>query len=207
MSFFSLRALLEPPDDSDFASKTVVEQKQVDVKLKEEVESEPTRYQVLEAKRKLDADETIELVTMAITVGKQQIVQSLLSLGKLQLSEELGDLIVQFDTSLAISVYYKVGLHDKVIITLSQRGDIEKIVAGSFMRIVVPDCLFCLLQCSVDTKKLIIRHFWEDMRRIESLFTQAFQTKDIPGDSFALLLRLLIDGRRGNLEKLCTIGN
>ena len=210
MNFLSLNRLLEPPEETfRRASAPVIESTENDVNPAEP-DQETARRRYLQEKVKLNTEESLELVKSTISRGKQQKLHSWIVKGKLELTEKLGDELAQNEmcVALAISVYLKLGIHDKVVVILAHRGDFHKIVANAINqpKTIDPDYFFCLLQSSVETKNIIRCHFWEDMCRIEALLIHAFQNMNLSGEGFAALLRILIDGRRINVEKLCMLG-
>ncbi|KMS65084.1 hypothetical protein BVRB_039610, partial [Beta vulgaris subsp. vulgaris] len=81
---------------------------------------------------KLNAIESIELTRPVVSSGSPQGKEHLrgwIAEGKLEFSEELGDLLRQFDIKLACSVYLRANCPDKVIICFLQLGEFDKIIA------------------------------------------------------------------------------
>lgn len=86
-------------------------------------------FSVLLEKGKLNKFESIELARPVIMQGRGQLLQKWLSEDKLECSEELGDLVAQSDTTMALSVYLRADVPEKVINCFVQRGEFDKIVA------------------------------------------------------------------------------
>ena len=62
-------------------------------------------FSVLLEKGKLNHLETIELAKPVLAQGRPQLLEKWLSEGKLEMSEELGDLLVNVDVNMALTVY------------------------------------------------------------------------------------------------------
>jgi clathrin heavy chain len=87
-------------------------------------------FSVLLESGKLNHLETIELAKPVLQQGRGQMLEKWINEEKLELSQELGDLIMSAgDFNMALPVYVKAGAHDKVIACLVQRGEFDKIVA------------------------------------------------------------------------------
>lgn len=86
-------------------------------------------FSVLLEKGKLNAYETLELSKPVIQQGRAQLLEKWISEDKLELTEELGDCLVGADVNLALTVYLKANVPEKVINCFMQRGDFDKIVA------------------------------------------------------------------------------
>lgn len=79
-------------------------------------------FNILLEQSTLNKYETLELCRPAIQQGKKQLVEKWLSEGKLDCSEELGDLIKPHDINTALSVYLRGNVPHKVSFTVSM-GD------------------------------------------------------------------------------------
>ncbi|KAG1708834.1 hypothetical protein DVH05_022455 [Phytophthora capsici] len=86
-------------------------------------------FSVLLEKGTLNKMESIELARPVLMQGRGQLLQKWLSEDKLECSEELGDLVAQSDTTMALSVYLRAEVPEKVINCFVQRGEFDKIVA------------------------------------------------------------------------------
>ncbi|KAG7385041.1 hypothetical protein PHYPSEUDO_001977 [Phytophthora pseudosyringae] len=86
-------------------------------------------FSVLLEKGTLNKMESIELARPVLLQGRGQLLQKWLSEDKLECSEELGDLVAQSDTTMALSVYLRAEVPEKVINCFVQRGEFDKIVA------------------------------------------------------------------------------
>ena len=62
-------------------------------------------FSILLEKGKLNHLETIELAKPVLAQGRPQLLEKWLSEGKLEMSEELGDLLVNVDVNMALTVY------------------------------------------------------------------------------------------------------
>lgn len=86
-------------------------------------------FSVLLEKGTLNKLESIELARPVLMQGRGQLLQKWLSEDKLECSEELGDLVAQSDTTMALSVYLRAQVPEKVINCFIARGEFDKIVA------------------------------------------------------------------------------
>ncbi|EKX42588.1 clathrin heavy chain [Guillardia theta CCMP2712] len=77
----------------------------------------------------LNAVESVELARPVIGQGKQQLLQKWFDEGKLECSEDLGDLIKQVDGTLALKVYNKANCPGKVIACFVETQQYDKILA------------------------------------------------------------------------------
>ncbi|OQS04982.1 clathrin heavy chain [Thraustotheca clavata] len=77
----------------------------------------------------LNKYESIELARPVLMQGRGQLLQKWLAEDKLECSEELGDMCAQTDTTMALSVYLRANVPEKVINCFVQRGEFDKIVA------------------------------------------------------------------------------
>eukprot|EP01027_Heterolobosea_sp_BB2_P023662 GEZU01035605.1.p1 GENE.GEZU01035605.1~~GEZU01035605.1.p1 ORF type:complete len:1686 (+),score=716.16 GEZU01035605.1:148-5205(+) len=87
-------------------------------------------FQYLIEKDKLNSYETVELARIVLQKpGGAQYIKTLIEQGKLEESEDLGDLIRPHDPELAMRIYLKGGAHNKIIAGLLERGEYAKVVA------------------------------------------------------------------------------
>jgi len=85
-------------------------------------------FSVLLEKGKLNHFESIELAKPVIQQGRPQLLEKWIGEDKLELTEELGDMLVTVDVNLALSVYLRSNVPEKVINCFMQRGEFDKIV-------------------------------------------------------------------------------
>ena len=76
----------------------------------------------------LNREESIELTRPVISSGKKQLLEKWLKENKLECSEELGDLVKQHDLTLALSVYLRADIPEKVCACFAESGQFSKIV-------------------------------------------------------------------------------
>lgn len=67
----------------------------------------------------LNKYESLELSRPVLQQGKKQLMEKWLKEDKLECSEELGDLVKQVDPTLALSVYLRANVPNKVRYTIS----------------------------------------------------------------------------------------
>jgi clathrin heavy chain len=85
-------------------------------------------FSVLLEKGKLNQMESLELARPVLQQGRGQLLEKWLTEDKLDCSEELGDLVASQDPKMALSVYLRANVPEKVIHCFMQRGEFEKIV-------------------------------------------------------------------------------
>eukprot|EP01118_Nematostelium_gracile_P004199 TRINITY_DN1492_c0_g1_i3.p1 TRINITY_DN1492_c0_g1~~TRINITY_DN1492_c0_g1_i3.p1 ORF type:complete len:1689 (-),score=583.76 TRINITY_DN1492_c0_g1_i3:132-5015(-) len=88
-------------------------------------------FGVLLEKGKLNATESLELARPVLQQGRRELLEKWLTEDKLGCSEELGDLVRNLDLKLALSVYFRAGVHPKVIVCFAESGEYDKIVPYS----------------------------------------------------------------------------
>lgn len=71
-------------------------------------------FGVLLESGQLNREESMELTRPVLQQGKKQLLEKWLKENKLECSEELGDLVRQFDLTLALSVYLRADVPEKV---------------------------------------------------------------------------------------------
>ena len=64
-------------------------------------------------------------------LGRPQLLEKWIAEDKLEMSEELGDLLMPADVNMALTVYQRANVPEKVINCLMQKGESDKIVAYS----------------------------------------------------------------------------
>jgi len=71
----------------------------------------------------------MELARPVLMQGRGELLQKWLTEDKLECTEELGDLVASKDPNMALSVYLRANVPEKVINCFMQRGEFDKIVA------------------------------------------------------------------------------
>lgn len=85
-------------------------------------------FSVLLEQGKLTHLESVELAKPVIQQGRTQLLEKWLNEDKLDMSEELGDLVMTVDNNMALTIYLKANAPEKVINCYMQRGEFDKIV-------------------------------------------------------------------------------
>ena len=86
-------------------------------------------FSTLLEKGKLNKVESVELARPVLQQGRQQMLEQWLKEDKLECSEELGDIVVQHDAKMALSVYLRANVPEKVVNCFVHTGDYANIVA------------------------------------------------------------------------------
>ncbi|GMM46180.1 clathrin heavy chain [Pichia kluyveri] len=76
----------------------------------------------------LNKFETLELVRPLVQQNRTETLEKYLKEDKLDCSEELGDLIKPLNITLALAVYYKSNVSNKVVLCLAELGQFDKIL-------------------------------------------------------------------------------
>jgi len=102
----------------------------------QQIQAQPGRPQpvfeyftILLQKGKLNHLESIELSRPVIQQGRVQVLEKWVNEDKLEMSEELGDMIATADINIALTVYLRANVPEKAISCFMQRGEFDKIVA------------------------------------------------------------------------------
>lgn len=103
-------------------------------------------FNILLDQGNLNKYETLELCSPAVQQGKKQLVEKWLTEGKLDCSEELGDLIKPVDINIALSVYLRGNVPHKVVQCFAETGQFDKIILYAKKVGFEPDYLFQLRQ-------------------------------------------------------------
>ncbi|KAI9318659.1 hypothetical protein BX666DRAFT_1930315 [Dichotomocladium elegans] len=82
-------------------------------------------------KGSLNRYESIEMAKPLLLQNRLPLLQKWLKDDKLECSEELGDLVKQYDPKLALSVYLRGNAPNKVVLCFAETGQYDKIVAYS----------------------------------------------------------------------------
>ncbi|CCK68510.1 clathrin heavy chain KNAG_0B00620 [Huiozyma naganishii CBS 8797] len=77
---------------------------------------------------KLNKEETIELARPVLQQDRKQLFEKWLKEDKLECSEELGDIVKPFDTTLALACYLRANSHAEVITCLAELQQFDKII-------------------------------------------------------------------------------
>ena len=101
-------------------------------------------FSTLLEKGKLNEVESVELARPVIQQGKGQLLAKWLKEDKLECSEGLGDMLVQVDASMALSIYLRANCTEKVINCFLQTGEYAKIIAYVKKVGFQPDYVFML---------------------------------------------------------------
>ncbi|XP_047097901.1 clathrin heavy chain [Schistocerca piceifrons] len=92
----------------------------------------------------LNKYESLELCRPVLQQGRKQLLEKWLKEDKLECSEELGDLVKQADPTLALSVYLRANVPNKVIQCFAETGQFQKIVLYAKKVGYTPDYIFLL---------------------------------------------------------------
>ncbi|XP_071848153.1 clathrin heavy chain 1-like [Apostichopus japonicus] len=92
----------------------------------------------------LNKYESLELCRPVLQQGRKQLLEKWLKEDKLECSEELGDLVKTHDPTLALSVYLRANVPQKVIQCFAETGQFQKIVLYAKKVNYTPDYVFLL---------------------------------------------------------------
>lgn len=90
-------------------------------------------------KGSLNKYETLELVRPVLAQNRKHLLEKWLKENKLECSEELGDIVRQSDLNLALAIYQRANVPQKVIAALAELGQIDKILPYAKETGYVPD--------------------------------------------------------------------
>jgi clathrin heavy chain len=93
---------------------------------------------------KLNKLESLELCRPVLAQGKKQLCEKWVKEEKLECSEELGDLVKPTDITLALSIYLRANVPNKVIQCFAETGQLDKIVLYAKKVNYTPDYVFLL---------------------------------------------------------------
>ncbi|KAF5383731.1 hypothetical protein D9615_003688 [Tricholomella constricta] len=88
-------------------------------------------FGILLEKGELNHLESVELARPVLQQGRKQLLEKWLKENKLTCSEELGDIVRLHDMTLALSVYLRASVPNKVIACFAETGQTDKIVLYS----------------------------------------------------------------------------
>jgi clathrin heavy chain len=75
-------------------------------------------FGILLEKGELNKYESLELARPVLLQGRKQLLEKWLKEDKLECSEELGDIVKQHDLTLALSVYLRANVPNKVLMSV-----------------------------------------------------------------------------------------
>ncbi|XP_075243875.1 clathrin heavy chain 1-like [Convolutriloba macropyga] len=101
-------------------------------------------FGILLDKGQLNKFEALELCRPVLQQNRKPLLEKWLKENKLECSEELGDLVKQMDTTLALSVYLRADAPAKVIQCFAETGQFNKIVLYAKKVNYQPDWIFLL---------------------------------------------------------------
>eukprot|EP00118_Oscarella_pearsei_P024527 m.306251 g.306251 ORF g.306251 m.306251 type:complete len:1689 (+) comp41084_c0_seq1:100-5166(+) len=101
-------------------------------------------FGILLEQGQLNKYESLELCRPVLQQGKKQLLEKWLKEDKLECGEELGDLVKQVDPTLALSVYLRANVPNKVIQCFAETGQFQKIVLYAKKVGFQPDYVFLL---------------------------------------------------------------
>jgi len=92
----------------------------------------------------LNKYESLELCRPVLAQGRKQLLEKWLKEDKMECSEELGDMVKAADPTLALSVYLRANVPNKVIMCFAETGQFQKIVLYAKKVGYTPDYIFML---------------------------------------------------------------
>eukprot|EP00211_Chloroparvula_japonica_P000498 CAMPEP_0119134882 /NCGR_PEP_ID=MMETSP1310-20130426/18147_1 /TAXON_ID=464262 /ORGANISM="Genus nov. species nov., Strain RCC2339" /LENGTH=1640 /DNA_ID=CAMNT_0007125725 /DNA_START=25 /DNA_END=4944 /DNA_ORIENTATION=+ len=102
-------------------------------------------FGVLLQKGKLNSLESVELARLVLSQNKKQLLENWMNEDKLECSEELGDMIkATGDADLALKVYMKGQVTQKVVAIFAERGQFEELVKFSSSAGYTPDYMYLM---------------------------------------------------------------
>lgn len=87
----------------------------------------------------LNRYESVELVKPVLMQGRQHLLEKWLKEDKIECTEELGDIVRQHDMNLALSVYLRAHVPNKVVACFAETGQYQKIVLYAKKASYTPD--------------------------------------------------------------------
>jgi clathrin heavy chain len=92
----------------------------------------------------LNKHETLELVRPVLAQNRKHLIEKWLKENKLDCSEELGDIVRPHDLNLALSIYLRANVPQKVVAAFAETGQFEKILPYSTQVGYQPDYIVLL---------------------------------------------------------------
>ncbi|KAK7420981.1 Clathrin heavy chain [Neonectria magnoliae] len=90
-------------------------------------------------KGSLNTHETLELAQPVLQQNRKHLLEKWLKEGKLDCSEQLGDLVRPYDVDMALSIYLKANVPQKVVAGFAETGQFDKILPYSAQAGYQPD--------------------------------------------------------------------
>jgi len=158
-------------------------------------------FGVLLERGKLNKVETLELCRVVLGQGRLELVNKWLDAEKLDCSEELGDMIRQYDMKTAMQVYYRGNVSHKVVVLFAETGQYEKILQYCHKSGYSPDWV-ALMQSllnsqpakSVDFAKNLVSGPNGPLMSIEAL-VEVFMSRNMLQETTSFLLDVLKDNK------------
>ncbi|KAF6756119.1 hypothetical protein DFP72DRAFT_846886 [Ephemerocybe angulata] len=154
-------------------------------------------FSILLEKDELNHLESLELARPVLQQGRKQLLEKWLEENKLTCSEELGDIVRLHDMTLALSVYLRANVPNKVIACFAETGQTDKIVLYSKKVNYTPDYV-ALLQHIMRTNPEKCAEF--ALQLVNDKNGPLVDIERVPGTSF--LLNALKDNKpeQGHLQ-------
>lgn len=95
---------------------------------------------------KLNRYEALEIARPLLQQGRKQILQTWIQQDKIECSDELGDLVREFDPHLALEINTKVGNPQKVLVGLVETGQYDKVRQYCQQNNIAPDYMSIIRQ-------------------------------------------------------------
>nr|WQA41800.1 clathrin heavy chain [Paramoeba perurans] len=158
-------------------------------------------FGVLLEKGKLNKVETLELCRVVLGQGRLELVHKWLEAEKLECSEELGDMLRQYDMKTAMQVYYRGNVSHKVVVLFAETGQYEKILQYCHKTGFTPDWV-ALMQSllnvqpgkAVDFAKNLVSGPNGPLVSIEAL-VDIFMSRNLLQETTSFLLDVLKDNK------------
>lgn len=159
-------------------------------------------FGILLEKGQLNKYESLELARPVLQQGKKQLLEKWLKEEKLECSEELGDIVRQQDLPLALSVYLRANVPNKVIACFADLGQFPKIILYAKKVNFQPDYQFLLstimrmnAEKGVEFANLLVQDESGPLLDLEAI-VDVFVSLNLIQQATAFLL----DALKGNLE-------
>ncbi|KXS18347.1 clathrin heavy chain [Gonapodya prolifera JEL478] len=101
-------------------------------------------FGILLEKGQLNKYESLELARPVLVQGRKQLLEKWLKEDKLECSEELGDMVKAYDVTLALSVYLRANVPNKVIACFAETQQYDKIILYAKKVGYTPDYIYLL---------------------------------------------------------------
>ncbi|KAB5551097.1 hypothetical protein GE09DRAFT_1124892 [Coniochaeta sp. 2T2.1] len=156
----------------------------------------------------LNQHETLELAQPVLAQQRTQLLQKWLGEGKLECSEQLGDMIRPYDKAMALTVYVKANVSHKVVAGLAEAGEIDKILPYCAQSGYQPDWIPLLNHTAtvnadkaVEFATSLVNHEGGSLIDLDKV-VDIFQSKGLVQQMTSFLLEALKDDRpdQGHLQ-------